>query len=343
MVSAEVVTEADRDSLIEDFLRTSVSNIYFTADNVYKAWRHTHPLIPDLDKADVRYDYLVGEMSKGVGFNEGDEDVYCEVVPIVIERDCVRELDSGDLPAEDWDWVLKMKRFKDEERWDLMLINNDLESGDVEKAVEKIFNYHRNLPNSEDANSRGTAAYFDENVRMNDFRVLKRYCPLDLVRELEINEVYFLSRMKSRFQERINNGWVKDSHGDTKLTNIFSKKAIFLDAIAFMKDWSCGDLLSEIAYFLLDFDFCAQKHDHIYFEPWLEVVRNKYQELTEEDISKDPLFWFYMNYRAWVEAKVAGLEGRQNDVDILINNANGYLKKAFELAGLEWQEEQFAA
>jgi len=335
-------------SPVDRLWETSTSNLVFTPGDtdcpegyVYKIWKHDHPLIGGLDCLETRKKYLEGEKAKGESI--GSVDVYKNVIPVCLVGNAengftiIEWQNKAEIPQEaSFDWALKMKRFASSERWDQMLIEGQLTNYQVRQAVKKIIAFHQNLPHDNLANLRGEADYFNQVVRIADFSVIERcgIIPADKLAELEAKEELFLAQSKSDFEQRIAGNWIKNGHGDTKLTNIYGENGYILDAIAFKDDWNCNDLLAEIAYFLVYFDFF--KPDD--FERWLGVVDQEYQYLTGENIIQKPLFWFYLNYRAWVEAKVAGLEGRQDDGYKLISMAENYLKKAFALKGLDWIE-----
>lgn len=333
---------------VDRLWETSTSNLVFTPGEtncpqgyVYKIWKHDHPLISGLDCLKRRQKYLEGEKAKGERI--GSADVYYDIIPVCLVGSAengftiIEWQNTPEIPQEAaFDWALKMKRFAPGERWDQMLREGQLTDDQVRQVVRKIITFHQNLPQDNLANLRGKADYFNQVVKTADFSVIGRceIIPADKLAELGIKEEFFLTQSKSDFEQRIAGGWIKNGHGDTKLTNIYGEKGYILDALAFKDDWSCNDLLAEIAYFLLYFDF----YDPNNFSSWLSIVGDEYQQRTGEKMEKNPLFWFYLNYRAWVEAKVAGLEGRQEEGIKLITMAQNYLKKAFALKGWDWIE-----
>ncbi len=345
---------------VEEVIQTSVSHLFFRDEprNVFKVLsNHNHPLI-GLKAYTARFNALLGEMQKGDnthGINRGNSiDPYQGICNVYAEE-------TGP------DCALKMVRFPDKQRMDKVLKRGDLSAETVQTAVGMIIDYHRSLEVTEDASQRGEANHFKARVMEPDLGLILHLIEggglfngegeavalqiqVELLRERERE---FLDERVGDFTRAIELGMVKNAHGDTKLTNCFvsdgsigrAGEVYFLDAIAFRDDWSCGDLRSEIAYFLLNFDFERTQE----FNSWLKIVAEEYDNKLADangSLLKQPLFWFYLNYRAWVEAKVALLEAgensdRLNDAKKYLNMAEKYLHKAFDLAPeLEWDKER---
>jgi aminoglycoside phosphotransferase family enzyme len=333
---------------VRESFKTSTSSLCFTKDHVYKVldeW--DHPLITDLAYYPGRFKALQGEMLKGSienGINKGNSTGVYEGIVAVSQGDY-------------WDFALKMKRFADEQRMDKLLTAGDLSEESAQKAVSMIIDYHRGLPVTENANKRGEAGYFKNQVMEKDLDLALSLISREeqgngevsafykQIEALKKNEGFFLEQRSADFTQAIENEMVKNAHGDPKLTNCFVSdgsvgkegEVYFLDAIAFNDDWSCGDLRSEIAYFLLQFDF--EKPDE--FDYWLRVAAAAYGKKTGDyTLLSQPLFWFYLNYRAWVEGKVALLEAEANpkrfkDAEKYFGMAEKYLRKAYEQADLD--------
>lgn len=333
-------------SPIEQVWQTSTSFLVFTKDYVYKIWRHEHALIENLEDSETRRKYLQGEQAKGIGI--GSDEAYLGVWPVALlarnkgEYSLV-ELELGKLPSNvSCDWALKMKRFPDEDRWDKMLAKHELTDEMVATAADKIIQYHNQLPVTLTANRLALALNFDQRVRQPDFDTILQ---TGLFNETEIlnlsqQSARFLQYRSNLFDEAIRNDRVKNGHGDCKIRNIYSPQGIILDAIAFKDSWSCNDLLAELAYFLLDFDIVDSQN----FTHWVEVVNQKYLEVSGDNLKLNPLFWFYLNYRAWVEAKVAGFEAKdaykadqQIEGDSRLAEAKKYLSKAKEYLKIAYQ------
>jgi len=354
---------------VESILETSVSRLYFTKDFVYKRWLHHHDLIEGLEYIPVRFNYLNGEVDKGRDINKDcQEDVYLGVMVVEFIQDGDSNTTLREVPQEElslrlrqgdltnWDAVLKMKRFPQERGMKEMLLadGNVLQDQHVADAVEKIINYNQRL----DQLPSDKKDEINENVdqviaKTFSFDFLKNTLSpvLDVARvsAVQAGTVGFLADNKEMLQQRVDCGLVKIGHGDTKILNIFvgngtvgdRDKCYFLDAIAFKDEWCLNDLLSELAYFLVYFNFYKPEE----FDYWFNVVDQKYQEMTGNDsLFQDPLFWFYLNYRAMVQAKVAAIEvinepqdsakiaDKTDEANEFLALAEKYLAKAQELS-----------
>lgn len=371
---------------IERTLVTSTCNLIFTGPDpeavepmVYKLWSHEHPVISDLNSPGTRHAYLAGEMALGIG---GD-DIYLGVLPVCVidmpsapmlmENTSLDEI-SPDLP---FDWALKMKCFPAERQMDIMYQKGQLTRAHVEDATVGIIDGHIKAPALQDLYEETKMAEMKANLAGE----IEATYNFDLMAELAAKQIMegeqveslgtrtrqFLTARIADFVEAIDRREVRFSHGDTKLTNGFIgdgrvgslDKASILDGISFKPEWTINDLLSDLAYFLLYFAYIVPEqninvdNEANNFEHWLDIVDQKYRESIGKDkpsLRTNPNFWFYMSYRAEVQAKVAAIEaskrlGKEDDgvfVDKkdeaarFLEHSEKFLQQAFTLAGLEW-------
>ncbi|MFC1711311.1 hypothetical protein ACFLZ1_01860 [Patescibacteria group bacterium] len=354
---------------VEETITTSVSNLYFTEDHVYKTWLHHHGLIDDLEFFPVRVGYLEGEERKGKIINYGYvQQVYEGIVALKYDRD-----EGGDVVGfeeielnalnprlqakelEDWDFALKMKRFPKERRMDKMLKAGTLKPQHIADAVHRIIDQYDRFSRLEEDYAQALATDID-NIIADTFsfdymqNVLGVILDRDKVGLIEVGTRTFLTEHKPDLQRALQDGSIKYSHGDTKILNIYvgdgevgdKDKCYILDAISFKDEWCLNDLLSDLAYFAIYFDV----EKYLDFPQNLEVIDEAYKQRTGSDLGlqENPMFWFYLNYRAMVQAKVAAIEAvnaetegkdaldKQDEAEELMSLGAFYLAKA--LSGL---------
>jgi len=352
---------------IEKVLETSVSRLYFTDDLVLKVYQPEHSLIVGLDDPGIRADYLRREMTLGEEINRGKASIYKGVC----------RLRFGD-DSEEEAWALVMDRFRDEQRMEAMLRDDQLRSDHVEDAIEAIIDFYQRQPAlSEVYDSEMAQALqreivpFLRNAFSFDFMTsqLGNVLNLSLVGRIVQKVDSFLEARQEELRRAA--AVFKEEHGDTKITNMYigngrvgdENRVYILDALgfdlkpgaayafesgqSFPNEWRVNDLRSALAYFALYFDY----YDPDNFSQWLEIINNKYRQMTEADLGldEDPEFWFYLNYRAMVQAKVAAIEadqarqgGNENlftekkkEAATLTTKADGYLDMALEKAELD--------
>jgi len=377
------------DFLVQERLETSVSELLFTQKFVYKVWQLDHPLIKGLNDSKIRKEYLLEELKKGQAMGAGD--IYEGLILVLLPNEEGQNKVITELPidfsepfikGERVAWALKMKRFKPEQRMDFMLQNGLLEDIHVQDAAKKIIGCHQTLPHlnddfgklmtkdiSEEAASIADSAFSFEFM----INLLNKEIDPFKVTEIAKNNRFFLAEKKEEFSKAVLNGEIKKGHGDPKILNINvgdgqvgeEGKSYILDAISFkLKDevaytlscgtaledeWTINDLLSDLAYFSLYFDYLKPQK----FSTWFQIIDDVYQQMTgNNSLQNNPRFWFYLNYRAMVQAKVAGIEAakarekgeinkaleKRAEAAEFISLAEKYLRQTFDLTGLNWQE-----
>ena len=113
------------------------------------------------------------------------------------------------------------------------------------------------------------------------------------------------SYLQEDFTMRKNTGHVRECHGDLHAGNItlFEGDPCVFDALEFDPRLRWIDVMSEVAFFVMDLQKKGRAHLAWYF-------LNRYLEVTG-DYRGMVVFRFYQVYRALVRAKVAGLGYRR--------------------------------
>ena len=153
----------------------------------------------------------------------------------------------------------------------------DLEIGKFGSLETIKFNWDENFAQTEEFKRRtiGSAA----------FRSIKE--------EVE----RFMVENRSLFSRRIRERRVRECHGDLHSRNIFIGEHVrIFDCIEFNRRFSCCDVASEIAFFVMDLEYYGEKGLANYFV-------DRYLALTR-DHSLLKVLDFYKCYRAYVRGKV---------------------------------------
>jgi predicted kinase len=114
------------------------------------------------------------------------------------------------------------------------------------------------------------------------------------------------ARLKPRLRERKEGGFIRECHGDMHLHNMarFKGELILFDAIEFNPYLSHIDVISDLAFLLMDLEYRGLPH-------YSNRLLNAYLEQTG-DYEGVPLLDLYKTYRAMVRAKVAALRSAQH-------------------------------
>mgnify|MGYP005848747465 CR=1 FL=1 len=143
----------------------------------------------------------------------------------------------------------------------------------------------------------------------------------------EFTDRYF-KRNKSLFEKRIANGRIVDGHGDLHLEHIHitDEKVCIYDCIEFNDRLRYQDLANDLAFLAMDLDFHGR--------PQLEyrLISNMARYLEDDELFR--LMDFYKCYRAFVRAKVTGIQLQDADFpDTERTNHEAEARQYFNLAG----------
>ena len=117
----------------------------------------------------------------------------------------------------------------------------------------------------------------------------------------------FLNKHRTRIQERNDNGFTVDGHGDLHSRNIFLlDEPVIFDCIEFNDHFRRLDLLDELAFFCMDLDLYGQSDLANYF---MQSYENRYPCILNEEDQK--IYQYYKLYRANVKIKVNALKALQ--------------------------------
>ena len=226
------------------------------------------------------------------------------------------------------EYAVKMRQFPQE-----ALLNHAIEAGrlraeHIDQLAEEIADFHNRVAV---ARLDGETAQFGTPERIlaaawGNFRVLfEQELDADghlrgesrLPRELRSTEETLRElldwtrsqgqRLSERFIERKHQGAVRECHGDMHLGNMLleNEQVVIFDGIEFNADLRWNDVLSEIAFCLMDL---ADRNR----PDFAHRLLNAYLEHTGDYGGLDVLP-FYLAYRALVRAKVAHLGWKQHE------------------------------
>jgi aminoglycoside phosphotransferase family enzyme len=136
----------------------------------------------------------------------------------------------------------------------------------------------------------------------------------------------FIKKNTSLFNKRIQEGRIRDCHGDLHAAHIcFTNGICIYDCVEFNDRFRYSDIASEVAFLAMDLDHYGRSDlSDGFVSAYIEMSQDR--ELEE-------LFHFYKCYRAYVRGKVGSFQlddphiSREEKVRILANT-----KRYFELA-----------
>ncbi len=250
--------------------------------------------------------------------------MYLEVVPIN-RSDVVKIKGEG----ETVEYAVKMKRMPQEKMMNKLLEENRVDGNLVDRIAKTIAEFHSRAETGVRISEFGSMAIIETNWKEN-FEQTREFVgktismkDLTMIRE-RIDD--FMKRSVRFFEKRIQEGRVRDCHGDIHSGNIFVTDRVYIfDAIEFNERFRYSDVASDVAFLAMDLDFNERSDlSNFFVERYVEYSGD--QELTK-------LLPFYKCYRAYVRGKVVCFKLKDPSVgseerSAAIKEARAYFKLA---------------
>jgi len=219
------------------------------------------------------------------------------------------------------EYAVKMRQFPQQTQLDRVLAEGKLTFEYMDLLATKIADFHQTIQVADSDSCFGDLSHVHTPVVNCFTQIFDRLLDNSDVRRVQVlkdwSEDKFES-LKEQFDLRKSQGFVRECHGDLHLRNIaiHDDEVIAFDGIEFSEDLRWNDVMSEIAFLVMDLE------DHGQFQLASRFL-NSYLELTG-DYQGLSVFQYYLVYRAIVRAMVSIIRLSQND----INEAEAQIEKA---------------
>jgi uncharacterized protein len=292
---------------------THISHVFLTEDLVYKVKKAVRFSFLDYSTLSKRHHFLNEELRLNRRLAPS---VYLAVMPISFDSTGWR-LGGWSEPVE---YTLIMRRLPERRMLSFLLDSGQL-TPEMMRAVAEVlapfhagaepvqksagFDYPSNVQKEWAENLDDLQPFFGTWIEEDGFEVLGRF------------GAAFLDKHHDLFMRRINDGRIRDVHGDLHCEHIcFAPEGIqIFDCIEFSRQLRCCDLASEIGFLLMDLEVRGGGN---LVRPFL----TRYLELLH-DPDLPVLLPFYQCYRALVRGKVEALRSTGED-----SNAPRYFRYA---------------
>jgi len=254
-------------------------------------------------------------------------DYYLNVISVSgsYESPCLNDEGNGNESRDVIEYMLKMVQFPQENQLDRELAAGNLGVYSMYLVAEKIADFHDKINVAHDRQSFGDLSHVHQPVLNCYAQILtqiKDTSDILRVKKLQDWSSSTFSVLTNTFIARKEQGFVRECHGDLHLRNIaiVESRVIAFDCIEFSDDLRWNDLMSEVAFLVMDLD------DHQ--QPVLaNAFLNRYLELTG-DYAGLAVFRYYLVYRAIVRAMVSCIRLSQEDIALEERNREytGFLK-----------------
>lgn len=286
-------------------LETHISFVALTGNFAYKFKKPVDLGFLDFSTLEKRRFYCHEELRLN---RRLAEDLYLDVVEIYGSPEHPVIEQSGK-PIE---YAVKMRQFPEECRLDHVAARGELLPAHIDQLAADIADFHNNLPPAKPGSLCGTPARIGDRMLENFQQIESRISAeidVPVVRQLKNWTLETIRESQEDFEIRYREGFVRECHGDMHLGNmvLLDKKVTLFDCLEFSKDLRWIDVLSDVAFLLMDLDYRDLSGlGRRFLNRYLEAT-NDYQGL--------PVLIPYLAYRAMVRAKVAAISFSQHRSD----------------------------
>ena len=232
--------------------------------------------------------------------------------------------------GEALEYAVKMVQFSQRAQLDRMLERGELQPGQMDALAHMVADFHEQIETADQASEYGEPDHVLQPV-LDTIAHLRRHTD-DFVERQVIDELdswcqTTFAHLRSFIALRKAQGYVRECHGDMHLRNLawVDDKPLAFDCIEFNPELRWIDVISEIAFLVMDLDDRRQ--------PQLaQRFLNGYLE-RGGDYSGIRLLCFYLVYRALVRAMVNAIRADQQGISVdekaqATKETHGYLHLA---------------
>lgn len=277
---------------------THISLVYLRGEDAFKLKKPVDLGFLDFSSAERRRVACEAEVQLNGRLSK---DVYHGVLPVTRDRNGnIRP--GGEGPVIDW--VVHMRRLRDENRADLLLERGELAHDDISTMAATISEFHRKARCDAATQHYGEPSVVEDNVKENFEQTrssIHRYLPGPRAKELEAWQREFLRTNGETLSGRAAAGHSRDGHGDLRLEHFYLEPTGMnvIDCIEFNERFRFGDTCADLAFLAMDLRWRGR--------PDLSEHLLAQYASDSGDFGLYRVIDFYESYRAHVRAKVAAM------------------------------------
>jgi aminoglycoside phosphotransferase family enzyme len=197
----------------------------------------------------------------------------------------------------------------------------------VRILARRLVDFHAECPARPDVGDVGQLRALWDDVR-SDLTGHCQFVRPDVLDRVHRRAMDYLAGRAPLFAERVEQGCVRDGHGDLLADDIFvlDDGPRILDCLDFDERLRCGDVLLDVAFLAMDLE-------HLGAPDLARLLLDRYRELSGRP-QPPSLEHFFIAYRAAVRAKVTairweqGAAGVRPEVEALLDLADRHLEAA---------------
>ncbi len=277
--------------------QTQMSFVFLTDNYVYKMKKPVNLGYLDYTTLEKRKLYCHKEVELN---RKLCPDIYLGVVPIIRHQGKFSISGKG----KAMEYAVKMRRLPKELMMDVLLEKNKVSAEMMTRLAEKLVTFHQQAETNERINAFGKVDTIIQNTGEN-FDQTEKYLGKTIsshqYQQIKDYTRDFIKENTALFHKRIEEGRIRDCHGDLHTAHICFENGICIyDCIEFNDRFRYGDIASEVAFLAMDLDH------HGRADLGRRFVDNYADFSHDKELKK--LLNFYKCYRAYVRGKVASFK-----------------------------------
>ena len=282
-----------------ELIETHISWIILTGDYAYKIKKPVNFGFLDFTALKARKQYCEAELKLN---SRSAPELYVEV--LAIGGNSANPL-LGVEDEEAIEYCIKMHQFKTEDLFNELDETNRLTFTHIDELADRVAEFHREALSAPANTPYGLPEHLILPAEQNFEQIRERLSDSEQLEQLAHLEKWTMSAFTIHsgiMQQRKEQGFVRECHGDLHLKNItlFHDKVTLFDCIEFNDSFRWVDVMSDTAFLVMDLE---ERGLHHYANRFL----NHYLEETG-DYAGLKLLPFYKAYRAIVRAKISLFE-----------------------------------
>jgi hypothetical protein len=279
-------------------VQTHISSVLVADHYVYKIKKQVHFGFLDFSTLEKRKYYCRREMELNQRLSQN---IYLDVLPVYYDG---AKYTLGKGRGRIVEYAVKMRRIPDEILMQNVFRNGHLQSIHLKDIAGLLSRFHATAEHSPEIASYGDSRAFkintDENFAQTQKYITLTIDPADFTRIRQWTDDFY-RQYRTLFDERKEQGKIRDCHGDLHMAHICLLDPIaVIDCIEFNERFRYSDTLADIAFLLMDLDYHGGR-------AFSDELWGYYAQAAGEK-NMEALLKFYKVYRAYVRGKVIGFQ-----------------------------------
>lgn len=288
-------------------IQTHISWVFVAGDRVYKVKKPVDFGFLDFTSLEKRLHFCREELRLN---RRLCPEIYFDVWAITTDRGEIHLNGIGE-PVE---WAVVMRRLPEAGMMQGLLAEGLVGRPEIDRIIARLVPFYESAATGPEVNRHGSL----ETVRFNVEENFSQTAPF--VEKLLDGEQYqaiveytraFLEKNDALFKRRVDEGRIKEGHGDLYSANICMEsdgdEVYIFDCIEFNERFRCGDVAVDAAFLAMDLDYHGLPGLSAYFATALA------RETTDPGLMD--LMDFYKCYRAYVRCKIGCFTWASKEVD----------------------------